>query len=121
MRGVGYELALAGERLREPVEHVVERLREDADLVPAALRRGHAWLQIASVDTGRHSRHPAEGRGHTRAREIRRDQGERERERAGHDERLGDAALRLIDGRQRLTGADGYVEPAQPDGLLVDA
>ena len=50
MRGVGDELALGGERLGQPVEHVVEGLGEHVDLAAAEARRA------ASAGRGRRRR-----------------------------------------------------------------
>ena len=53
VRSVGDERALAGERLGETVEHPVERLGQDPDLVAAVVRDLHPRPQIAGIDAGR--------------------------------------------------------------------
>ncbi len=95
--GVGDELALAAERLREPVEHVVERLRRGpATSLPSGPATVHPRLEIAGVDPSGDRGHPPQRRRHPGTGEVGREQRERQRQRAGEHERARDAVLRAV-------------------------
>ena len=70
VRGVGHERALAGERVGEPVEHVVERVGQHPHLVALPARIVDPRMQIAGVHARRHRGHPAQRARHARADQI---------------------------------------------------
>ncbi len=117
MRGIGGELALALELGGQAVEHVVERLGENRDLSPAA-RNLHPGLEFAGVDPRRDRGHPSQRRRHSRAGQVGRQQGERERQQAREHERPGDAVLGPGDDRQRLAGTDDDIQVADVHHVL---
>ena len=58
MRGVGHEIPLVSERHRETVQHVIERLSEDPDLLSGGRRDHHARMEIAVIHSRCDLRHP---------------------------------------------------------------
>ena len=62
VRGVGDERALAGERVGQAIEHVVEGVGQHAHLVALAAGVVDARVQVAGVDARRHGRHAAQRR-----------------------------------------------------------
>ena len=108
VRGVGDERALAGERLGQAVEHVVEGVGEHAHLVALPAGVVDARVQVAGVDARGDRGHPAQRARHARADQVGAEQRADEREHAGEDERARDAVLGVRDGRQRLADADRH-------------
>ena len=104
VRGVGDELALAREGVLEPIQHVVEGLREHPDLVTRALRCDSVG-EIAGIDSGCDPGHATQGHRGPGGDEVGRDQDAGERQRAGDRERPRHPGLRPLDGLQRLTDA----------------
>ena len=112
VRRIGYERALARERVGQAVEHVVERLGQDRHLVARFGGDVDARMQIAGVDARRHAGHPAQRSRDACADEVGREQRDGERDQPGEHERLGDAALRARDRCERLSRADDHAEAA---------
>ena len=110
MRGVSDERALARECRGEPVEHVVEGVRQHLDLVALAARVVDARMQVAGVHARGDRRHAAQRQRDAGADQVGGEQRPREREHAGEDERARDAALGLCDRRKRLAHADRHAQ-----------
>ena len=113
VRGVGDELTLARERLREPVEHVVERVGEDPDLAPlpaavsirgsrspASTRAATAAIRRSGAVTLAPARYEATARARARS-----------RPRAGTPGRRRAGRARP---RQRLAGTDDHARLPWP-------
>ena len=116
MRRVGNELPLPREGVVEAVEHVVERLRERADLL-AGPTGADAVGQVAGVDGRRGPGHPPERVRGARGHEASRHEGAEEGERARDEECLGHALLRSLHRSQRLAHPhDAHVSAGSLDG-----
>ena len=96
MGGIRHEAPLPGERLLQPVQHVVERLRQPPRLDRPLGR--HPGGELAGVDRTGDSGHPADRPGASARDEDDGDQRRNERDGAGHEEGPGHARLGRLDG-----------------------
>ncbi len=102
VRRVRHERPLARERLRQAVEHVVERVRQHPHLLALAAHIVDAGMQVAGVHLCRHRRHPPQRPREARPDQQRRRQRPDERQQPRQDERPRHAPLGVRDARQRL-------------------
>jgi len=121
VRGVGDEFPLAGESLRQPVEHAVERLRQHPELVDATIGDLHARSEVTGVHARRHLCHPSQRSRHSCAGEVRGKQGKYQNEHARQRKRSGHPVLRPLHERERLAGARDHLHRAEIRALLEDA
>ena len=108
VRGIGDERALARERIRQAVEHVVEGVGEHVHLIALTAVVMDPRVQVAGVHARGHGGHAAERARHAGADQIGPEQGAQEREHAGEDERARHAPLGVCDRRQRLAHPDSH-------------
>ena len=117
VRGVGDEAALAGKGILEPVEHVVERLRQGADLVAGALGPDPA-VELAGVHLGCDPRHPPQRRRGAGGEQVAGDQRRGQGQGADQEEGAGDLRLGPLDRFQRLPRPD-HRQPARPPARAI--
>ena len=118
---VGEDLSLARERLLEPVEHPVERLGEDPDLIGAPAGRLHARAEVAGIDARGHLCHAAKRSGHSCSGQVGGEQREPEDDDAGQRERPRHPVLGTLHQRQGFTGAGDHLRAPMAQALLEDA
>ena len=105
VRGVGDELALGGERRRQPVEHVVERIRQHLQLAAGAARQRMRGLRSPPSTRAATSAERRIGAAIRVPIRYAASSASTSAERARQLERVPDHLLSVVDRRERLAGA----------------